>query len=760
MDNVSELRGSAVTVRGNTIRKWMDEQMNQMKCRKRCLMLALFGLGMAGACGITRDVQAAEKPAYTVSKGKKATISTIISKNPLTSPDKAKYKKLKWKSGNKKIVKVLNNKKIKGIKKGSTYIRGYNTKKKKILALKVTVGKKVSKIKVASANVSMYTGDTTKLGVTVSPASASNKKVFYASSNPAVASVSKTGKVTAAASGKTVVTITSKDGSKTKKVTVNVQSELIRTTTKGVVQGKEDASGKALVWYGIPYGASTAGNNRWKAPQPVAAWTGTLSAVAAKQPAAQYSDGSSYLGTEDCLYVNIYRPNNGQKNLPVMVYLHGGGNASGTSDVSFSSMVSASNCIVVSVEYRLGAFGFLSHPALRDGTAEENSGNFALLDIKAALTWVRDEIAAFGGNPGNVTLSGFSAGARNALLCVISPGMSGLFHKAVIFSGGCNTCSPKEGEESAEDKLAAILVKRGTYTNKKSALAFLEEADDAAVRDLFRGLSTTEVANMYKSSSLRLAEFPQGFHDGTVVPADGFSVMASGNYNRVPMILGSDASEFSSYAWSGKLNSEIDDLAGISTSSQMMNLVASGVKYGSMLQSGHYIEKTANRIYQDGAHAPVYAYRFRWGTDATVTDGFYSRYVGAFHGAGKDFLRGVYKNSYTEYSPNALSSANKAGRKELTALMQGYIGNFLATGNPNGGSFTNWDTWNNVPGAKKIMIFDADSTKSRSGMDSEYYDEADTFSQMRSGLTKSEYNILVKSLFTGRFFMPETVPVY
>lgn len=732
--------------------------MNQM--RKTILAFSLLGLGTVGVCGVTRDVQAAENPAYTVSKGKKVTISNIINKNPLTAPNKAKYQKLNWKSGNKKIVKVLKNKKIKGIKKGSTYIRGYDTNKKKVLALKVTVGKKVSKINVASTNVAMYIGDTQKLGTTVSPASASNKKMFYSSSAPAVVAVSKTGKITAAASGKAVITITSKDGSKTKKVTVTVQSELICTTTKGVVQGVEDAGGKALIWYGIPYGASTAGNNRWKAPQPVEPWTGTLSAVAAKESAAQYSDGTSYVGTEDCLYVNIYRPNNGQKNLPVMVYLHGGGNASGTSNVSFSNMVSASNCIVVSVEYRLGAFGFLSHPALRDGTDEENSGNFALLDIKAALTWVRDEIAAFGGNPANVTLSGFSAGARNALLCVISPGMNGLFHKAIIFSGGCNTCSPKEGEESAEEKLAAILVKRGTYANKKSALAYLKEAGNDKIRDLFHSLSTTEVANMYKSSALRLGEFPQGFHDGTVIPVDGFSVMASGNYNRVPMILGSDATEFSSYAWSGKLNSEIEDLSGISTSSQMMNLVANGVKYGSMLQSGHYIEKTANRIYQDAAHAPVYAYRFRWGTDATVTDGFYSRYVGAFHGASKDFLRGVYKNSYTEYAPNALSTANKPGRKEITALMQNYVGNFLATGNPNGTSLANWDTWNNVSGANKIMIFDADSTKSRSGMDSEYYDETDTFAQMRSGLSKSEYNILVNSLFTERFFMPETVPGY
>lgn len=715
--------------------------------------LLLFGV-------VSRQVSAAENPAYTLTKGKKVTILKIVKNNPLTSADYSKYKNLKWKSGNRKIVKVIGNKKIKGVKKGQTYLRGYNSKKKKVLAIKITVGKKVSKIKVSSTSVVLNVGAKLKLGASVSPASASNKRLFYVSSNPTAVTVSAAGRVTAVTSGSSVITITSKDGHATKKVKVKVQSELVRTTSKGKVKGIEDASGKALVWYGIPYGASTAGNNRWKAPQPVTAWSGTLSAESAKQPAAQYSDGTSYLGTEDCLYVNIYRPNNGAKNLPVMVYLHGGGNASGTSNVSFSGMVSSTNAIVVSVEYRLGAFGYLSHPALRTGTDEENSGNFALLDIKAALTWVRDEIGNFGGNPGNVTLSGFSAGARNAMLCMISPGMNGLFHKAIIFSGGCNTCSNEDGEESSEEKLASILVKRGTYSDKSSALKYIREASDSTIRDLFYSLSTTEVANMYKSSALKLGNFPQGFHDGTVIPKEGFSVITSGNYNRVPVILGSDATEFSSFAWSGSITSELDEVAGITSSSQMMNLIANGIKYGSMLQSGHYIEKTANLLSQDIAHSSIYAYRFKWGTDANVTDGFYSKYVGAFHGAGKDFLRGIYKNSYPEYSPNAISTANKAGRTELTALMQKYVGNFLATGNPNGTSLAAWETWNNVSGAQKIMIFDADNTKSTSGMSSEYYDEADTFAQMRANLTKSEYNILVKSLFADRFFMPALVPEY
>lgn len=751
---------------GNTIVLCKMEErvivMRQIRQKKRGMLgVLLAGMAVAGFFyGGSRQVQAAENPAYTITKGKRVTIQNIIKKNPLTSAQTSKYKKLKWKSGNKKIVKVLSNKKIKGLKKGSTYIRGYNSGKKKILAIKVTVGKKVSKIKVPSTDIEMKIGDGKKIGTSVLPSSASNKKVFYASSKPAIATVSKSGKISALASGKTVITITSKDGSKTKKVNIKVQSDLIKTTSKGIVQGVEEENGTALVYYGVPYGASTAGSNRWRAPQPVAPWSGILSAQTPKAGAAQYSDGSGYTGTEDCLYVNIYRPNNGQKNLPVMVYLHGGGNAGGTANESFSSMVSGTNAIVVSVEHRVGAFGYLSHEALRDGTEEENSGNFALLDIKAALTWVRDEIVNFGGNPGNVTLSGFSAGARNAMLCLISPSMNGLFHKAIIMSGGGTTCTNEEGQESANEKLAAILVKRGTYANKTSALKYIEAASKAEIRTLFDSLTTTEVANMYRSPALRLDKFPQCFADGVVVPKNGFSVISAGNYNRVPVILGSDASEFSSYAWSGSLTSELDELSGITSSSQMIKLIENGVKFGSMLQSEFYIEKPALMFSQDAAHQPVYAYRFWWGTNSAVTDGFYSKFVGAYHGASKDFLRGSYRNSYKEYSPNAISTANRAGRKALTSVMQQYIGNFLATGNPNGKNLTNWSEWNNAAGIDKVMYFDADAAQNTSHMSSESYDGAVTFSQMRAALTKQEYNILTKSLFTGRFFMPEIVPEY
>ena len=238
------------------------------------------------------------------------------------------------------------------------------------------------------------------------------------------------------------------------RVTVAAKPTLTRTTQKGNVKGLKTPSGAAMAWYGIPYAASTAGANRWRAPQPVAAWTGTRNATVEAPKAATYSStsASGYTGTEDCLYVNVYRPYTTSKNLPVLVYLHGGSNTSGTANLDFGNMAASMGVVIVSVSFRVGAFGYLSHPALMDGTPEENSGNFTLLDIHEALLWVRDEIGAFGGNPGNVTLSGFSSGARNTLLCLISPLMNGLFHKAFIISGGFTTSTPIEGQESVESR--------------------------------------------------------------------------------------------------------------------------------------------------------------------------------------------------------------------------------------------------------------------------------------------------------------------
>lgn len=613
----------------------------------------------------------------------------------------------------------------------------------------------------------MIKGDKVKLTTITSQSklSAAKKKkvtaLFWKSKNKKIVKISQK-KILAVKAGtaKLIGYTKKKKGKKsiTIRVRVLAKPKLSRRTTKGSVKGLRSASGTAMTWYGVPYAASTAGANRWKAPQPVAAWRGTRNATVVPQKAAAYSasSASGYAGTEDCLYVNVYRPYTPDKNLPVLVYLHGGGNTSGTANVGFENMAAAMGVVIVSVSFRVGAFGYFSHPALMDGTEEENSGNFTLLDIREALRWVRNEIAVFGGNPWNVTLSGFSSGARNALMCLIAPSMRGLFQKAFIMSGGYTTSTPTEGQKSVESRLAALLVKRGTYKTEEEALSFFQKATKAEMKKLLTGLTTAEVAWLYKNADLKLESFPQGFTDGVVLPEEGFAVIKKGNYNRVPIMLGSDATEFSSFAMDGSLTASEADLSSLS-STQMMELMEKGIQYGSMLQSCFYIENTVNTLYQDAGHRELYAYRLCWGTTASISDGFYSKYVGAYHGQSRDFLLGDYKHRMKEYSPEAVSSKNKKGRVALTEQMRSYLKNFMVNGNPNGVSLPQWNTWNPTPGVGKIMYFDAKRKKVSSVLSAKRYDADAILGDVRNHTTKEEYTALTKSLWEGRFFLPSGV---
>lgn len=623
----------------------------------------------------------------------------------------------------------------------------------------------------AAASVISYSvqkGKTKKLRTIVNNSTLSKKKkdkfskLTWKSSKSSIVKI--TGKkITAKKVGSAYIRGYLKKKKKKKKKIISIKvtvqpipkPDLVRKTSKGTVRGMKNDAGNAILWYGIPYGADTGGKNRWKAPQPVTAWTGEMKATTPKESAMK-ADGSSCVGTEDCLYVNVYRPYTRDANLPVMVYLHQGNNNSGTANLALDELAVEVNAVIVSVSYRLGALGFLSHPALQNGTAEDNSGNFTLLDIKQALCWVRDEIAGFGGNPGNVTLSGFSAGGRDAMMCLISPIMKGLFHKAVILSGGKTVCTPEEGQASAEEKLAEILVKRGDYEDESEALEYIRSESMENIRELFYSLTEEEIVQMYKTFKLRLDNFPQGFLDGKVLPAKGFDVIRSGDYNRVPVILGSDATEFSTFAWSDKsfflYDSIREELKPISFN--LMDMLDKGIMYGSQLQSAYYLDDNARDLFRDSQHAAVYAYRFFWGLDATVTDSFYSRYVGAFHGASKEFLIGDYTGKHKEFSPNAVDSSNKEGRKALTAQMRAYIRNFLEKGNPNGTSLPEWTVWTNASGAKRVMNFNAGKNAATSRMGSELYDRSQILARMKKNLTEQEYDFLVDGVLTGRYFMP------
>ncbi|MDH4366978.1 MAG: carboxylesterase family protein, partial [Dehalococcoidia bacterium] len=250
------------------------------------------------------------------------------------------------------------------------------------------------------------------------------------------------------------------------------------TTQYGKVRGGE-AEGNTFVWKGIPYAQPPVNELRWKAPQDPEPWYGVLEAAEDPERCLQPAMSRTWhslgynVGSEDCLYLNIWRPQTEETDLPVYFWIHGGSNNfGGCADYDGAGIASRSNMVVVVIQYRLGPFGWFNHPALYDGDPEGDSGNFGTLDCIKALEWVRDNIAAFGGDPDNVSVAGESAGAHNTMSLVISPLASGLFHRAVSESGGMQIVSVEHGIGMANATIDNLLVADGTCANLAEAAAY------------------------------------------------------------------------------------------------------------------------------------------------------------------------------------------------------------------------------------------------------------------------------------------------
>jgi len=213
--------------------------------------------------------------------------------------------------------------------------------------------------------------------------------------------------------------------------------------TGGSIRGVALDGGPGAVFKGIPFARPPLGDLRWREPMPVVGWQGVRDALASGRPAAQLSQGwndaAAAASGEDCLYLDVWTPScKASARLPVMVWIHGGANVAGAGgfDTLYDGRALISHGVVlVVVEYRLGVFGFFSHPELTVESPHHASGNYGLMDQAAALRWVRDNITVLGGDPDNVTLFGQSAGSMDVLALMASPLSSGLFRRAIAESG-------------------------------------------------------------------------------------------------------------------------------------------------------------------------------------------------------------------------------------------------------------------------------------------------------------------------------------
>jgi para-nitrobenzyl esterase len=295
------------------------------------------------------------------------------------------------------------------------------------------------------------------------------------------------------------------------------------TLTDGAVRGT--ATGTADEFLGMPYAAAPIGPLRWRPPQPAARWSGerdaTTFAPHCAQPASPFGLASS---SEDCLYLNVFAPTgrkHGDDGLPVMVWIHGGGWLVGESDDYDPTKLVADGTVVVTINYRLGALGFLAHPALADRPGG-SSGAYGLMDQQAALRWVKRNIRTFGGDPRKVTIAGESAGGLSVLAHVASPGSHGLFAGAIVQSGAFLTQTPLDTAETAGEAFAA---KAGCASQTAACL---------------RGLPVSVIqANDIAS----LSGYTPGVVDGEVLKQSIGTALASGQFNRVPIINGTNHDE-------------------------------------------------------------------------------------------------------------------------------------------------------------------------------------------------------------------------
>jgi para-nitrobenzyl esterase len=300
---------------------------------------------------------------------------------------------------------------------------------------------------------------------------------------------------------------------------------LVVTTADGAVRGKSVAAADEFL--GIPYAAPPVGALRWQPPQPPKPWTGTRAATSyaphCPQPSSSFGLAST---SENCLYLNVFTPaRNKAHNLPVMVWVHGGSLRTGESDDYNPAGLVRDGVVVVTINYRLGALGFLADAALA-GRPGGPSGNYGLMDQQAALRWVQHNIRAFGGNPGNVTIFGESAGGLSTLVQLASPGARGLFQRAIVESGTY---------QLTQQSLAAAESAGQTFAAKAGCASRVPGSTTAAC---LRGLPVaTILAN----------QDPFGYTpdvDGAVLTQPVKIALARGQFNRVPVVIGTNHDEY------------------------------------------------------------------------------------------------------------------------------------------------------------------------------------------------------------------------
>jgi para-nitrobenzyl esterase len=454
-------------------------------------------------------------------------------------------------------------------------------------------------------------------------------------------------------------------------------------TKLGAVSGVATADGKISIFKGIPYAAPPVGALRWKEPQPAASWKGVLRADhfsknCMQKPVHEFLPWTKEFMlvndvSEDCLYLNVWTPaKTSEDHLAVYVFIYGGAFTSGAGDVSIydGENLARKGIVVVNMNYRVGVFGFLAHPELTAESPHHSSGNYAFLDQLAALRWVKENIAAFGGDPGRVTIGGQSAGAISVGLQVVSPLAKGLFRGAITESGS--------GVSGYATPPLAVAEKQG--------------------EDFAKSLSANSLAELRAMPAEKLLDaatrrFPPDV-DGWFLPDEVMKIYAAGGESDVPMIDGWNADENTGHPLSAEdFRKQAQERYG-SMAAEFLKLYPADTD-----EQARVSQKQSAR---DRARMSAYL----WAQERAKTAKsnaylyFFTRAIpwpehpeyGAFHSADMPYF---FDNL------NRLDRPYEQVDHEIAHEMSSYLVNFVKTGNPNSDRLPGWRAFE--PSSKPIM---------------------------------------------------------
>ena len=448
----------------------------------------------------------------------------------------------------------------------------------------------------------------------------------------------------------------------------------------GVIEGNFDTQTGIQTYFGVPFAKPPVGQLRWKAPQPIDNWTGVketkkfgprpLQAIVFGDMASR-SNGLS----EDCLYLNVWTSAKAKKEKQaVFVWIYGGGLSSGSANCAIydGEEMAKKGVVFVSINYRVGVFGFMAHPELSKESGTNASGNYGFLDQIAALKWVQKNIVAFGGDPNNVTIAGQSAGAFSVTAMIASPLAKGLFHKAIPQSGG----------------LLSKMLSQNLAKSEESGLIFMKKANANNLEEL-RKKSADELQKL--SNDQTLGRFGVTM-DGYVLPTDIFDYFKKGMHNQTPVLAGWVTGDGSFF---GNPKMSVEDYKK-----------EAQTKYGDKAEEFLSIFPASTEDEVKAAKQKVTLIGFA-GMPSHLLASFNSKptYMYQFSHIPPDKPNfpnfGAFHTSEVPYTLHTLHTWKRPWQqldRDLENTISSYWVNFAKTGNPNGANLPEWKTYDKQSG--------------------------------------------------------------